>query len=81
MEYENRWNRLNEHLLARPAKARRIELHRLRVGDAYERVFYSVHRIVLLESFDQSPERMFGWNETRENGPRCRFGVTANLQW
>jgi hypothetical protein len=48
MEHENWRERLDEHLLARLA-ARRTKLNRCQVRDAFECVFYSVNRIVLLE--------------------------------
>jgi hypothetical protein len=54
MEHENRWENLDENLLARLAEARRSELHGLQVRDACECVFYIGHRIVLLECFDLS---------------------------
>ena len=45
----------DEHLSAWDAEARRmIELHGMQVRDACECVFYSVHRIVLLKSFNVS---------------------------
>jgi phage-related protein len=50
MEYENGRESLDEHLLARLG-AGQTELNRLQVRDAFERVFYCVHRIVLLECF------------------------------
>jgi hypothetical protein len=43
MDNEYRREHLDEHLLARRAGIRRTELHRLRVRDARESVFYSVH--------------------------------------
>ena len=54
MEHENRWKRLDEHLLARLAIARRTEPHGLQVRDACEYVLYNLDRIVLLEGFDVS---------------------------
>ena len=81
MEHENRWERLDEHLLARLAIARRTELHGLQVRDACEFVFYKLHRIVLLERFDVShKETCMGGIWRRENGPGCRDGVIANFQ-
>jgi hypothetical protein len=56
MEHENGWKHLDENLLARFAEAARRtgELNMLQVRDACECVFYSVHRIVLLECFGVS---------------------------
>ena len=54
MEDENWREPLDEHLLACCARARRIELDRLQVGDVCERVFYGTHRVMLLERFDVS---------------------------
>jgi hypothetical protein len=45
VEDENGWEHLD--FLTRLAEARRTELHRLQVRDPCQRVFYSVHRIVL----------------------------------
>ena len=60
MEHENRWERLDKHLMVCLAGARRTELHRLQVRDACESIFNSVHRIVLLELLCQSPGHMHG---------------------
>jgi hypothetical protein len=57
MEHENRWERLDEHFLARLAIARRTELRELQVRDACECVFYNLYRIVLLERFDVSHKK------------------------
>jgi hypothetical protein len=54
VDHENGWKRLDEHLLARLAEARRTELHRLQMRDACECTFYSVYGIVLLEKLDVS---------------------------
>ena len=49
MDDEYRWKHFNERLPARLVDARWIEVHRLRVTDSYECVFYSMYRIVLFE--------------------------------
>ena len=54
MEDQNGRKHLDEYLLTRLAEARRTELHRLRVCDTCKCVFYSVHRIVLMDIFDVS---------------------------
>ena len=54
MEDENWREHLDEHLLACLTQARRTELDRLQVQDVCQRVFYSTHRVVLLERFDVS---------------------------
>ena len=54
MEDKNWREPLDEHLLGCRARARRIELDRLQVGDVCERVFYGMHRVMLLERFDVS---------------------------
>ena len=60
MEHENGWKRLDEHLLARLTEARQTGLNGLLVRDACECVLYSVHRVMLLESFDISHYNVCG---------------------
>ena len=77
------------HIIQKPLKTEdkngwgRLKLQRLRVRDAWECVFYSVHRIVLKKRFDVryldiSPD--IGVGGTERNGPGCQVGVTANPQ-
>jgi hypothetical protein len=82
VEDENRRKHLDLHLLARLrlerlARARWTKLHRLQVRDPCECVFYSMHRIMLLDSFNVSHQDVWQNGEYR---PGCRVGVIANLQ-
>ena len=49
MDDEYRWKHLNERLPARLVDAHWIKVHRLRVGDLCECVFYTVYRIMLFK--------------------------------
>jgi hypothetical protein len=49
MEDENGWEHLNEHLLARFARARGANLHGLRLRDMRECVLDGVYGIALCE--------------------------------
>ena len=59
MEDKNWREPLDEQLLGCCARARRIELDRLRVGDVCERVLYGAHRVKLLKRFDFSYRNIF----------------------
>ena len=52
MENKNGWQRLEKHLLARIARVRWADLHRLGLRDERERVLDGVYRIGLCEEFE-----------------------------
>jgi hypothetical protein len=63
MEDKNGWKRLEEHLLARLARAGWADLHGLGPRDACERVLNGVYRIGLSERFGGGKSRWKGRKE------------------
>jgi hypothetical protein len=82
MEDENRWKRLDLHLLACLARVVLTDPHGLGLGDECECLLNGVHRIGLRKLFGamlvtriclRKGEK--GW---RADGPGCRVGVIAS---
>ena len=80
---EHGWKRLDQHLLARLARARRANLHGLRLRDVSECVLNCVYRVGLCKEFASLVIRVYEWvdeENKRSNEPGCRVGVIASLR-
>jgi hypothetical protein len=66
MEDENRWKRLDLHLVVHPAWTQLTNLYGLGLRDVCERVFNGVYRIGLHEHFGSHKDT---YTDERENGP------------